>query len=467
MITASGLGTYPTIFDILANKGLIGSQSFSLWLDSATSGQLIFGGVDTTRYSGDLGVVPIQRVDGVFQNFAISLTGITLSDQGQSFDPPSGATTLPVNVVLNSGSLFTYLPTALVDDIWKALQYAGSSKQGGTVTAFVDCRLATSGITVDFVFGSVQISIPLSGLLFDFNVYKQTDRQGNQVCALKIRPADDGNYVLGLSFFEVAYIVFDLTNNQISLAPAVRGVSESNIIEVGQSPDSSGENSGGGETGNNNGGAPNLDGLTLVDPKDYSSLNNGVFIPYEDYIASQQGDQSGSGSAPGGGTFLEIDPKDFNKINPADLITYDQFIASLGGSAPTNTAPQTPTNNNNAATTQQAAPSDNGNDQVFPGSEEQDEAGADGTPQDDGTADQTDGTPQDPGTASGIGTTTVIEGGPQNSVLVDPITGLPVDQSIIGGDDPFGDDGFGDPLGGGIFKRVPAPAAQRQRRGFF
>ena len=451
----AGASQYPTIYDILVTKGLINSKSFSLWLDSATSGRLIFGGVDTARYSGDLGVVPVQPVDGVYKDFAITLTKISFSEQGQSIDAPSSGTALPVNIVLNSGSVFTYLPSAIATDIFRGLQVAGLATRDGVTTAFADCNLASSGITVDFLFGSVQISIPVGGILFDFNVYKQTDKNGNQVCGLKIRSTDDSNYVLGLSFFEVAYIVFDLTNNQISLAPAKKGATDSNVIEVGQSPDTNG-----GETGNNGGGAPNLDGLTLVDPKDYPSLADGTFIPYEDYVQETAGEQNDGGDSKG--TFFEIDPKDFNKINPADLVTYDQFIASLGGSTAPN---QTPADGGN---TNQPIPSGNGDGQVTPGSEDQGTAGTPGTPTDPGTAGIA-GQVLDPGTASLVGaTSTTVIGGPQDGGVIDPTTGLPVDQStVVGADGPFDDGSFSDPLGGDLFKRIPAPAAQRKRKTFF
>lgn len=458
-VVLGGASSYPTIYDILVTKGLISSKSFSLWLDSATSGRLIFGGVDTARYSGDLGVVPIQPVDGTFKDFAITLTKISFSDQGQSVDAPSSGTALPVNIVLNSGSVFTYLPTAVSTDIFRGLQVAGTATRDGVTTAFADCNLASTGITIDFFFGSVKISIPVAGILFDFNVYKQTDKNGNQVCGLKIRPTDDSNYVLGLSFFEVAYIVFDLTKNQISLAPAKKGATESNVIEVGQSPDTNG-----GNTGNNGGGGPDLEGLTLVDPKDYPSLTDGTFIPYDEYIAETEGNQDGSGSNGGDsqGTFFEIDPKDFNKINPADLITYEQFIASLGGSA---TPPQTPADGGTAGNTDEPTPSENGDEPLFgdPGTD-----GTAGTSADAGTP-GTAGTVTDPGTAGTVGTisTTVIGGDPQDSVVIDPATGLPVGQSVIvGGGDPF-DDPFVDPFTGDLFKRIPAAAAQRKRRSFY
>lgn len=464
-ITSDGTSSYPSIYDILISKGLISTQSFSLWLDSATSGQILFGGVNTARYSGDLGAVPIQQVDGVFKELAIALTRTSLSQNGESVDAPASETDLPANVVLNSGSLFTYLPPAIATNIFEGLRVAGTAKIGGITTAFADCKLVESGITIDYFFGSVKISVPVTAILFAYDVYKQTDKNGNQFCALKIRPASDGKYVLGLSFFESAYIVFDLTKNEISLAPAKKGATENNVIEIGQSPDTPG---GGDGTKPNNGGAPDLEGLTLVDPKDYQSLSEGTFIPYEDYIKgevgpSDSGATENEGNSGPTGSFFEIDPKDFNKIDSSDLITYDEFINSLGGSSdPDQTPTDGGTNENPDQTTDGSDQPTDGSDQpVTP------DGGDQGTtpPADQGTA-ATDGA--DAGAVTTT-TTTVIPA--VDNQIIDPVTGLPVDPSVIvgGSADPYADpyyDPYYDPTGGGIFKRVPAPAAARKRKAF-
>lgn len=470
-IASKGTGSYPTIYDILISKGLISTPSFSLWLDSATSGQVLFGGVNTARYTGDLGAVPIQQVDGVFKEPAISLTRISLSQNGESLDAPASKTDLPANVVLDSGSLFTYLPPAIAANIFTGLGAVGTLQRNGIATTFVNCKVAESGVTIDYYFGSVKISIPVSAILFAYDIYKQSDRNGNPVCALKIRPASDGKYVLGLSFFETAYIVFDLKKNEISLAPAKKGATENNVIEIGQSPDTSsgGDGTGspdtstGGDGSSPNGGGPNLEGLTLVDPKDYQSLSQGTFIPYEDYIkgdvapsdsgATQDAAQDGGSSGPTG-SFFEIDPKDFNKIDPSNLITYDEFIASLGSPSSPN---QTPTD---AGTNESPNQTNESSNQQVPSDEGEQGATA---PADQGTA----GTNDADAGATTTTTTTVIP--VVNNQVIDAVTGLPVDQSVIvgGSVDPYADpyyDPYYDPAGGGIFKRVPAPAAARKRK---
>lgn len=434
VVASSGGSPYATIYDILINKGLIGTKSFSLWLDSATSGRILFGGVNKARYSGTLGSVPIVQEDGAYKEFAISLTGMSISLQEQTVDLPSSATELPVNIVLNSASLFTYLPPQIADNIFRGLQVAGTAKRDGATTAFVDCTIAQSGITIDFLFGSVKISVPITGLLFAFDVYKQSGPDGTQLCALKIRPRDDSKYVLGLSFFETAYVVFDLTANQISLATAIKGATTDDIIEIGTPT-----NPPAGEP-TNTGGAPSLDGLVLVDPADYPSLSEGEFVTYDDYVAAQDGEKekaAAQNAAAGGNPndLVQVSPDDFGSINPADLITYDEFLASIGGTpAPANTQ-TTP------APTDQTSPN----------------------PADANVV-------ADPGAQPAPVDTTVTTPTP-GTQAIDPVTGLPiVDTQVVGGTVAAPDGGidpvYGDPYGSTeVFKRrVPAPAALRKRR---
>jgi hypothetical protein len=438
VVASNGGSPYATIYDILISKGLIGTKSFSLWLDSATSGRILFGGVNKARYSGTLGSVAIQQVGGAYKEFAISLTGMSISLQGQTVDLPSSATNLPVNVVLNSASLFTYLPPQIADNIFRGLQVAGTASRDGAVTAFVDCTIAQSGITIDFSFGSVKISVPITGFLFAFDVYKQSSNSGAQLCALKIRPREDSKHVLGLSFFETAYVVFDLTSNQISLAPAVKGATTDDIVEIGTAQNAS---TGGEETSNE--GTPVPDGLVLVDPADYPTLSSGDFVSLDEYEAEKKGgeDQSSSQNNEAGGNpndLVEVNPADFGSINPADLITYDEFIASANGNAANNDSnPETA-----AATTEETTTNPN-----------------------DATVVTDPGAPvtTDNSTPATAGT---------GSQSIDPVTGLPiVSTEIIGGtnsdpqDDPYTDPVYGDPyVGGEVFKRVPAPAALRKRR---
>lgn len=456
VIASAGGSSYPTIYDILVKQGLINARGFSIWLDSPTAGQILFGGVNTARYSGDLGVVPIQQVDGAYKDFAISLTKITISQGAQSVDVPSNDEPFPFNVVLNSGSLFTYLPAKLAINILQGFGVKTALRLGGIPTAFAKCDLAASHFTVTFVFGSVKITIPAEAFLIPFATYSQSDSDGNQLCAVKIRPASNGQNLLGLTFFENAYIVFDLDKNQISLAQSKQGATDNNIIEIDQS---AGTSAGSGQsTTTDTSGAPDLPGLTLVDPKDYASLDpSGTFIPLDDYLKAEQGSDP-STPAPDGGTFYELPAKDFDKIPKEDLVSYDQFMAEIGQAS----SPTTPVTANTPSNPT------GGEDQVFTD---------DGNPQqvtdDQQVVDANAAAAAAAAAAAGTSGSTVIPATVGSSVVLDPNTGQPIDSSLVGSSvynsaidggyyDPTGS--YDDGTGTSVYKRVPAPAALRKRR---
>lgn len=55
-------GTYPSVMDNLVDQGIIERKAYSLYLNdlAANRGSVIFGGIDTTKYTGDLVALPFQ-----------------------------------------------------------------------------------------------------------------------------------------------------------------------------------------------------------------------------------------------------------------------------------------------------------------------------------------------------------------------------------------------------------------------
>lgn len=78
-------------------------------LDS-NSGSILFGGVDTEKYEGDLSVLPIQidSQSGDISSFTVALSGISISNKaGKS---QYSKTNLAIPVILDSGTTNSYLP---------------------------------------------------------------------------------------------------------------------------------------------------------------------------------------------------------------------------------------------------------------------------------------------------------------------------------------------------------------------
>lgn len=217
----------------MVNGGFIKSNAFSIWLDDmqANTGSILFGGVDTNKYHGSLQSLPVQKKNNVYAEFIITLSGMSLSNGGQNTSLSTG---LPAPVVLDTGSSITYLPNNLAQAVFNALNVQYSSRQGA---GYADCNLAKQNIAVEFVFTTVTISVPISELIINPS---NTDT-GNgepfsgdeQLCLFGITSAQGETAVLGDSFLRSAYVVFDIANNEVSLAQTNFNSTTASVSEIG------------------------------------------------------------------------------------------------------------------------------------------------------------------------------------------------------------------------------------------
>lgn len=234
--------SYPNLPQAMANGGLIQSNAYSLWLNDpdANTGSILFGGVDTDKYTGSLQSVPIQKEFDQYAEFIITLTdmGLTNATTSQKL-----TTDLPTVVILDSGSSLTYLPNDLTSAIYSALdvQYDSAQQLG-----LCSCSLANENITIDFTFTSATISVAIDDLVLDTEQGTSEDgenpnSQGSQFgggeesldCAFGIAPALGETAVLGDTFLRSAYVVYDLANNEISLAQTDFNATGTNVKEIG------------------------------------------------------------------------------------------------------------------------------------------------------------------------------------------------------------------------------------------
>ncbi|KAI0148366.1 aspartic peptidase domain-containing protein [Xylariaceae sp. FL1272] len=213
---------YKNLVDQLADQGVTNTKAFSLALGSKDDeeGVIIFGGLDTSKFTGTLQTLPIippsNSPDRVAR-YWIQMNSVSLR-------PPSGQvkeyanTSLPV--FLDSGSTLSLLPTAVAEAI--SADFGG---QANTEAGFylVDCSLRDESGTVDFAFDGVTIHVPYSEFIREFA------SSFGSMCALGISPSDDFT-LLGDTVLRSAYAVFDQTNNAIHLAEYVN--CGSNEVEI-------------------------------------------------------------------------------------------------------------------------------------------------------------------------------------------------------------------------------------------
>jgi len=113
-----------------------------------------------------------------------------------------------------------YLPENVANKIYSELSATYQSASGFAV---VDCDLQNSDRTVDFTFSSPTIKVPMSELVIP----------NGAECVLGIGMSS-GTAVLGDTFIRSAYIVYDLSNNEISIAQTDFTSTTDNVVEIGK-----------------------------------------------------------------------------------------------------------------------------------------------------------------------------------------------------------------------------------------
>jgi hypothetical protein len=221
-----GLQPYPNLPQKLVNDGTINTNAYSLWLNDldASTGSILFGGVDTDKFHGELQTLPIIAERGVYAEFIIALTGMGQNGQNGSLFQNQN-----VPVLLDSGSSLMYLPDQVARSLYSKYNARYDSSQGA---AYVDCNLANQQGSLDFSFSGVKVSVPLNELVIVAAVSR-----GQPICLLGVGPAGNSVAVLGDTFLRSAYVVYDLANNEISLAQTNFNSTSQNVQEIQKGSD--------------------------------------------------------------------------------------------------------------------------------------------------------------------------------------------------------------------------------------
>lgn len=221
ILSVEGTRPYVNVPQHMMQSGFINTNAYSLWLNDldASTGSILFGGVNTDKFTGTLETLPIVKEEGVYAEFVIALTAV-----GMNGNQGSLGTNLNTPALLDSGSSLMYLPNDVTQKIYNDLGASYSDSEGA---AFIDCSMAQNDTTIDFTFSSPTISVSMSELVIVAGI-----QNGKEVCILGIAPADGTTPVLGDTFIRSAYIVYDLTANEISIAQTSFNSTTDNILEI-------------------------------------------------------------------------------------------------------------------------------------------------------------------------------------------------------------------------------------------
>jgi hypothetical protein len=156
---------YPYVIDSLAQQGYINSRAFSMDLKGidSTAGSVIYGGIDTYKYSGNLIKLPIvpaaQSPDG-YTRLYVRLDGISVNQADGTvvnvYTTPAGG--VGQTVLLDSGYTLSALPTAIFNNLVAAFPSAVYDPTADLYT--VDCLDRGQGGSLDFTFDGQVINVP-------------------------------------------------------------------------------------------------------------------------------------------------------------------------------------------------------------------------------------------------------------------------------------------------------------------
>lgn len=195
---------------VLKDNGVIEHIAYSLYLDEpdASTGSILFGAVDHSKYVNGLYTVPLVNIYsqlGVSKPIEFDVTFYGIGVQTDSENVTIAQTSIPA--LLDSGTTISYFPPSLLTLIASQLGATYSSSLGYYT---MNCVSDDDSTLLVFDFGGFHITAPLA----DFQ-----SQISNSRCLLMMSTQAD-RIILGDVFLQHAYVVYDLENLEISMGQA-------------------------------------------------------------------------------------------------------------------------------------------------------------------------------------------------------------------------------------------------------
>merc|ERR1719454_1937552 len=197
----------PTAFEMMVQKKLIDEPVFSFYLqkDASQPGQLTFGGVDHSKFDGEIQYVPLTDES----YWKVSLEGMKYG---------STDITSKVSAIIDSG---TSLLAGPKDKVSKIAEAAGATLVMGKEYT-IDCSKMSSLPAVEITLGGGK-KFTLEGKDYVLQV------QGQCLFAfmpIELPPKLGEMWILGDVFMRKYYTVFDYGNKRVGMAPVKAAAAE-------------------------------------------------------------------------------------------------------------------------------------------------------------------------------------------------------------------------------------------------
>jgi hypothetical protein len=186
-----------TPVDNLISQGLISSPVFGVYLGKASKGgggEYIFGGYDSSKFSGALTTVPVDKSQGYW---TISIDGLKAGTT--SFGSFTG--------ILDTGTTLLLFTDSYAKKV--AAYYGASDNGDGTFT--ISCNTSNFKPLV-FTIAGATFNVPVDSLIFE---------QDGSTCYASFGYAGLPFAILGDTFLKNNYVVFDQTVPNAKIARSI------------------------------------------------------------------------------------------------------------------------------------------------------------------------------------------------------------------------------------------------------
>lgn len=198
----------------LHKADLIDSFQFSFWfnpvLDNDQGGELVIGGIDPSRYNGQIYWHTLNPLP--HDQWTLNLQYVTLGQQTISLDCSK---TSPCQVVLSTGVSDIYGPRDEVNKLYNLLNIIQPSKKS---LPLLDCRRIPQLPTINFMIDGIAYTLLPSNYVrktVDGTYFK------SETCYVAVLPSDNFHprqWTLGTNFLGAYYSVFDMNFRQVGFA---------------------------------------------------------------------------------------------------------------------------------------------------------------------------------------------------------------------------------------------------------
>lgn len=258
-----------TILDAMVANGLIQRRTYSIWLNTVESdkGGIVFGGVDTAKFEGDLkwidmtappfvalvgmsltaGQISIastgfnkRQADAVTEDEASATESADTSDDDDLEEALNEALNFdPIGVIFDSSAAVSSIDRLRFEAYADAF---GASKTDDLILYIVPCSFDEEG-SIGFKFGNLDdgpiIEVPFSEFMIPIPDWMQPESgpltfdDETPACWFGLSPLDSNDtMILGQTFLRSAYVDFDLEAKTVGLASARWNATDSNIQET-------------------------------------------------------------------------------------------------------------------------------------------------------------------------------------------------------------------------------------------